>query len=886
MPNTLKIETSERQKPVLLLYGENPLIDIYIESFKEDFKIAFITSNDLNEEEDRAVYKISPSSSYLLKELEDRIDYSIFFLSSQEDMRIIKQVLPALTRDKTKSLILIPIRSAPNLIEELNFILKVENLMVGFVGDLFGTKIPVSFSEVSALIHLATSKKTATMTGDDLRPIFPISDKDALSSTKHILFGTVKNTKLFFVFYQHPQTIISAIHLIKRHEPDLSIEFKDTEEKRENLKSLDEIELIFKDNGIPKPSFIDHGLIGFERSISFEESGGYEKILKEPNENNKKQKLRLFKFAYFLPFITAIFLYFLIQGASVLIAQFFVSQVITSIEKNQLSQAYKNVNNAEFFLSGIHPLGKLVKAIFPEITSLPLPRKVLVADEASTLLRNYSEIASVLTHNPLILDAQTLKKMISDGIHIYLAVEKIYYEEKLPFLEKIVNPKNSQLISTLPALPLILGYEQEKNYLLLFQNNGELRPTGGFIGSIGEFSVKNGRVTNFSIKDVYDFDGQLKAHIEPPFVVRKYLQPHLYLRDSNFPLSFQTSASISALLYKLEGGKQVDGVVAIDFEVLKRIIQTVGPIELTAYKKTLDETNAFDFLQTTIDSNFFPGSIEKKKVLTAVFDAVTLKLENNHTAQLKVAALFSDMMVQKHILFAFNLRSIQNIFSANGFGGEIADLRQKDENTIYDIFGVNEANIGVNKANISVDRSVDYDVNFKKEEVDSTATINIFNTGQKAVDYKAYLRIIAPRNAKLQSVVVDGKQQKITDAVTDPKIYESKNFKAPDGLEVFTEQDQNTVSFGFQVIVKKKTNQTVNVSYSVATPKTNQSLLPYSLMYIKQPGTNEYNFKLTAHIPQDYTVKEANNASLEKDTVNILQKITGDQEYQIKFIKR
>ncbi len=89
-----------------------------------------------------------------------------------------------------------------------------------------------------------------------------------------------------------------------------------------------------------------------------------------------------------------------------------------------------------------------------------------------------------------------------------------------------------------------------------------------------------------------------------------------------------------------------------------------------------------------------------------------------------------------------------------------------------------------------------------------------------------------------------------------------------------------------QVTVKKKTNQTVNVSYSVTTPKTNQSLLPYSLMYIKQPVTNEYNFKLTAHIPQDYTVKEANNASLEKDTVNILQKITGDQEYQIKFIKR
>lgn len=886
MPNTLKIETTERQKPVLLLYGENPLIDVYIESFKEEFKIAFITANDLTDEESRAVYKINPSSSYLLKELEDRIDYSIFFLSTPEDMRIIKHVIPALTRDNTKALILIPVRNVSDFTEELNFILKVENLTVGFVGDLFGTNIPISFSEVSALIHSATSKKTVTMTGDDLRPIFPLSDKDALSAVKHILFGTEKNKKLFFIFYQHPQTIISAIHLIKRHEADLSIEFNDTEEKSENLKNLDEIERVLKDNGIPKPSFVDQDLTGFERSISFEKSSEYEKILKRPNENIKKGKLKFFKFSYFLPFITAIFLYFLVQVVSVLIAQFFVSRAITSIERNQLPQAYKSVSSAEFFLANIHPLGKLVKAIFPEITSLPLPRKVLIADEASTLLSNYSELASILTRSPLILDARTLKKIISDGVHMYLAVEKIYYEEKLPFLEKIVNSKNSQFISTLPALPLVLGYEEEKNYLILFQNNGELRPTGGFIGSVGELSVKNGRITNFSIKDVYDFDGQLKAHIEPPFIVRKFLQPHLYLRDSNFPLNFQTSASMSALLYKLEGGKQVDGVVAIDFEVLKRIIQAVGPIELPAYKKTLDETNAFDFLQTTIDSNFFPGSIEKKKVLTAVFDAITFKLENDHTAQLKAAALFSDMIVQKHILFAFNLKSVQNIFSANGFGGEIADLRQKDENTIYDIFGINEANIGVNKANISVDRAVDYDVSFKKDEVESTATINIFNTGLKSVDYKAYLRIIAPRNAKLQSIIIDGKQQKITGAVTDPKIYESKNFKTPDGLEVFTEQDQTIISFGFQIMVQKKTNQTIKVSYSVSTPKTNQSLLPYSLMYIKQPGTNEYSFKLTAHIPQDYTIKEANNASLEKDTVSILQKITGDQEYQIKFIKR
>jgi len=47
----------------------------------------------------------------------------------------------------------------------------------------------------------------------------------------------------------------------------------------------------------------------------------------------------------------------------------------------------------------------------------------------------------------------------------------------------------------------------------------ELRPGGGFIGSYAILSVDKGKITNFKIYDVYDADGQLKNHIEPPFAI-------------------------------------------------------------------------------------------------------------------------------------------------------------------------------------------------------------------------------------------------------------------------------------------------------------------------------------------------------------------------------
>jgi hypothetical protein len=79
----------------------------------------------------------------------------------------------------------------------------------------------------------------------------------------------------------------------------------------------------------------------------------------------------------------------------------------------------------------------------------------------------------------------------------------------------IDNSKNivEVLIETIDVLPDFLGVGNEKkDYLVLLQNEMELRATGGFIGSYGILSFQNGRLMGFDIKDVYEADGQLKGH--------------------------------------------------------------------------------------------------------------------------------------------------------------------------------------------------------------------------------------------------------------------------------------------------------------------------------------------------------------------------------------
>src|SRR5258706_15817855 len=69
-----------------------------------------------------------------------------------------------------------------------------------------------------------------------------------------------------------------------------------------------------------------------------------------------------------------------------------------------------------------------------------------------------------------------------------------------------------QFLPLIKIAPDLLGMKNKKTYLLLFQNNAELRPGGGFIGSYGLAVINKGKLQQLTIHNTYDADGQLKKH--------------------------------------------------------------------------------------------------------------------------------------------------------------------------------------------------------------------------------------------------------------------------------------------------------------------------------------------------------------------------------------
>lgn len=870
MANFFQVESLDAKKPTLALYGqESLLIKHLIQNFKRDFNLYYISNSPIKEYKEQEITTINPDK--LSGNVISSLDYLTIFLSKQEDKKTILPLIDLSEKHQAKTLIVINIRNLKDYTDLIIHLKKRSKTYFVLIGDLF-TGNAEQNSVISNLVSGAIKTKSILLTGDDLVSVFPISVEDAEAGINHLLFSSEQKGKVYYLFYKHPQTIISAVHLLKRVEPDLEIKFgkgKKTFSQSPNLKEADEI---IKFKLLEEPYSIEHYLHGFENSVKRIIDGTdnfIPKIAKKEKKQNFHPNLKN-KFINFILFLLFVFMSYLILNLGVLAFSIFsFKQSVNSLQRNDFSSFTKYSTASHISLSVFDlPMETFSQNFLPETLF-----------EKYSLFKKGVEISYIASKDYLMLNQNFEKNtlpdfqmLIPDINYMYFEIEKIRLENKdqQKTIDKVFPKSYSGFITLVQVLPEIFS-NSNKNYLMLFQNNAELRPTGGFIGSVAQINLSNNKISNFQIRDVYELDGQLKAHVEPHYIVRRYLQPHLYLRDSNFSLNFEDSASTSALLYNLETKEKVDGVIAVDFEILKKYIETFGPIKLYDYNITLDSSNLFDFIESTIKKGNFAGSQEKKNILSSIFDQILINAKENPSIILKSFSLLPELFKEKYILFAFRDNSIQAPFNIYNLSDSYSDQRIKNNNTFYDLFSVNEANITSNKANLTLKRSIDYNIYLSSKETTSSAILNIINDDKNSLDYFAYIRFVAPHGSKVNSVKIDGVEKKTVPAITDYKVYEKKGFKPPKELELEDSVYDNNQIFGLTTKVPKGKNQKIEIDYS------NASILPenlnnYDLLFIKQPGTDPYALKVNLFYKN-------NSGSIITKSFN--QTINSDQEINL-----
>ena len=432
------------------------------------------------------------------------------------------------------------------------------------------------------------------------------------------------------------------------------------------------------------------------------------------------------------------------------------------------------------------------------------------------------------------------------GVFANFIKGRSFYKALPGIREKVLQTK--RIISEFPALT---GGQKPTSYLILFQNNMELRPTGGFIGSFALASFDGGRLTKMQVSDVYAADGQLKGHVEPPGAIKNYLgEANWYLRDSNWDADFPTSASRAEWFLDKEIDESVDGVVGVDLEFAKNILKIVGPISLTDFNEVVDDKNLYEKTQGQVESDFFPGSYKKTSFLTAVSrQLLTRVAEAKEKELLPLTLAILESLETRHLQVFLHNKSAQVAISSLGFDGAVNQPSCLG-NCYADWFGVVDANVGVNKANYFLERELAFSAYLSGQDLKGFLTVNLKNSANSALGeagrYKTYLRVMLPMSAS------------VNEALTT-----SGSFQEAQTPEI--EEKSGRKEAGVFVEVGPGQTKEVTFSWQEEIGLDFEKEGEYRLYVRKQAGTLEDKIAVTLYLPQGIKIVSQPLSSLTQD---------------------
>lgn len=392
---------------------------------------------------------------------------------------------------------------------------------------------------------------------------------------------------------------------------------------------------------------------------------------------------------------------------------------------------------------------------------------------AGSMVSQITELRSLIsaTNNHLALSQTQLAGMLKGGSLPFSLAPVENIGQKAHQAIAAVRRQSSFVENLLSLYPVISGLTKPQTYLLLFQNSMELRPTGGFIGSLGVARFSGGVMEDLQVRDVYEVDGQLKGHVDPPPPLRDLMgQEHWYLRDSNWDPDFPASAAKALWFYEKETGVRVDGVIGVSVPFVVNLLKATGPLVLSDLNDRITAENFFGKSLLYTQTDFFPGSTQKKDFLGYLSQALMTQLfSRNGASSTKVLKATIEAFEGHDLLLYFDDQKLETIAKRYGWAGEapasVGGCASVSGETLCtgDRIYFTEANIGVNKVNYFMKREVLHQVTLAQDGTTGhTLTVRFKNSSRDGQNgggaYRTYLQLFIPEDATIQTVIVDGEE--------------------------------------------------------------------------------------------------------------------------------
>lgn len=215
----------------------------------------------------------------------------------------------------------------------------------------------------------------------------------------------------------------------------------------------------------------------------------------------------------------------------------------------------------------------------------PLTSGLLTPKGGGIDLRIFSSAAPNIVTAARTTDAVTTRLEAVDRSNLLTQIANPL-DEVLQLLHSVRGPLNEAARLSGP-LPEMLGSVEPRNYLILIQNNAELRATGGLAGALAVIRVDHGK-----IEMTAQTTASALGKFVPPIPVDPE-QEHIYsnklgkqVSGANLTPDFPTAAQTAKSMWETRFGTSIDGVIALDPIVLSHLLRATGPLHLDSGQNT------------------------------------------------------------------------------------------------------------------------------------------------------------------------------------------------------------------------------------------------------------------------------------------------------------
>lgn len=448
------------------------------------------------------------------------------------------------------------------------------------------------------------------------------------------------------------------------------------------------------------------------------------------------------------------------------------------------------------------------------------------------------------------------------------------------------------LLGSAQEIKEFLGVSQDKCYLLVFQNNAEMRGAGGFFGSYALVDIRDGKIRRLEVPagGSYDTEAGMRSFIQAPKPLW-LVSARWYFWDANWWPDWPTSARSLMWFYEKSDGPTVDGVISFTPNVLEDLLRITGPIDMQAeYGLTVDADNFWELIQTTVEKEnlrkthpealaLIPDSPKNqpKKIIGDLMAEIMERLPQVLTAE-NAPALLSSLeknLSAKNIMLYFNDPALQAKISRYGFDGAIAPAKQ-------DYLLVAHTNIAGQKSDRRMEERIEHSAQVLSDgSVIDTVTIYRGHTGVKneilsGVRNVDWLRVYVPKGSQL--LAASGFSAPEASYFDEPEaswevfplLAETENRALTDldsGTKIYTESDKTVfanwvmVDPGETAVIRLRYRLPFKIKKSEPTSddwwlrlekifrQESPERAPFSLLVQKQPGAHPADLVFNLELP-------------------------------------